>query len=169
MDISATVAAAFDQHASRLNAFARAAVRDPATAEDLVQESFLRLVRQLRSDRAPDDLGRWLFRVCGNLIVSRARRASVAARWAARLIDRSHAPSPEDETLRNDRDRLLGVALARLPADARVALLLAARGVGSAEIGATISRSPGATRTLLSRSRLELRQILSDMGVESPR
>ncbi len=165
-EMEADALAAFDLYASRLNGFARAAVRDPDIAEDLVQETFLRLVQELRVGRRPDDFGGWLFRVCGNLIVSRGRRTSVANRMASLLVDRRLAPSPEEEALRHDRDRLLAEALARLPADARVALLLAAKGFGATDIGTVIHRSQAATRTYICRSRLRLRDILAEMGVD---
>lgn len=160
------VLAAFDEHASRLNGFARAAVRDPGIAEDVVQEAFLRLIEELQEGRRPDQIGPWLFRVCGNLIVSRSRRITVANRMKTLLVDRRVAPSPEDEALRRERDRMLAIALARLPADARVALLLAAKGVGAAEIGIVIDRSQAATRTYICRSRLRLREILAELGVD---
>lgn len=158
--------AAFDLYASRLHGFARAAVRDPEIAQDLVQDTFLRLMMELRAGRRPDDFGAWIFRVCSNLIVSRGRRTSVANRMAPLLFDRRLSPSPEEEALRHDRDQLLAEALACLPADARVALLLAARGCGAAEIGTVIHRSQAATRTYICRSRHRLREILGEMGVD---
>jgi DNA-directed RNA polymerase specialized sigma24 family protein len=52
-------------------------------------------------------------------------------------------------------------ALAELPADARVALLMAAEGFSSAEIGDAIGRSPGATATYICRARIRLRESLA--------
>jgi RNA polymerase sigma-70 factor (ECF subfamily) len=155
---------AFDAHAGRLRAFALAAVREPETADDLVQETFMRLVGEVRAGRTPEALGGWLFRVCGNLVTSRGRRLAVAQRFMSMLIDRRTAASPEELTTHAESHQELREALARLPADARVALLMAANGNSAAEIGLAIGRSAVATATYISRSRVRLRQLLAETG-----
>ena len=152
----------FDAHAGRLRAFALNAVRDAATADDLVQETFLRLIEEARSGTMPDNVRGWLFRVCGNLIVSRARRRSVADRMRALLVERGTAQSAEDAIVRADEHARIRAALAGLPPDARVALLMSANGHSSAEIGRAIGRTPNATLTYISRSRLRLRELLAE-------
>ena len=165
-DVERATAAAYDEFAPRLRAFAISATRDGDAADDLVQETFLRLVVELKAGREPTNLGGWLYRVCANLIVSRGRRRSIADRAKAMLLRRETAPSPEDEALSNERDRVLATALSRLSPEARVALLLAARGMGAAEIGVAIHRSAGATRTYLCRARVRLRDELAALGYE---
>jgi len=161
MDVETIVVEAFDAHAGRLKAFAQHAVRDIDAADDLVQESFLRLVAEVRSGTVPDNVGGWLYRVCGNLIVSRGRRRSVADRMKSLLVDRGVAPSPEDRVVRADESARLTGALADLPADARVALLMAAAGYSSAEIGSAIGRTENATLSYVCRSRIRLRELLA--------
>jgi len=151
----------FDAHAGRLRAFALNAVRDAATADDLVQETFLRLIEEARSGSMPDNVRGWLFRVCGNLIISRARRRSVADRMRSLLVERGTAQSAEDVIVRADEHERVRTALAGLPPDARVALLMSAQGHSSAEIGLAIGRTPNATLTYLSRSRIRLRELLA--------
>ena len=165
-DVERATAAAYDEFAPRLRAFAISATRDGDAADDLVQETFLRLVVELKAGREPTNLGGWLYRVCANLIVSRGRRRSIADRAKAVLLRRDTAPSPEDEALSNERDRVLATALSRLSPEARVALLLAARGMGAAEIGVAIHRSAGATRTYLCRARVRLRDELAALGYQ---
>jgi RNA polymerase sigma-70 factor, ECF subfamily len=156
------ITGSFDAHAGRLRAFALNAVRDAATADDLVQESFLRLIEQARSGTKPENVRGWLFRVCGNLIVSRARRRSVADRMRSLLVERGTAPSAEDAIVRADEHARVRTALAALPPDARVALLMSAQGHSSAEIGQAIGRTRNATLTYLSRSRIRLRELLAE-------
>ena len=151
----------FDAHAGRLRAFALNAVRDAATADDLVQETFLRLIEEARSGTMPDNIRGWLFRVCANLIVSRARRRSVADRMRSLLVERGTAQSAEDVIVRADEHARVRTALAGLPHDARVALLMSAQGHSSAEIGLAIGRTPNATLTYISRSRIRLRELLA--------
>ena len=155
------VEAAFDAHAPQLKAFALAAVRDEDTAEDLVQETFIRFVRQVRTDRVPDNVGGWLHRVCANLITSQARRRSLFSRKKPLLIDRTVGVSAEDRVIRLDESVRLRDALAELPVDARIALLMAAAGYSPAEVGEAIGRSTNATSTYICRARVRLREILS--------
>jgi RNA polymerase sigma-70 factor (ECF subfamily) len=166
--VDAVVEAAFEMHASQLKAFALAAVRDEDAADDLVQETFLRFVWQVRSHQVPDNIEAWLHRVCANLVISRGRRRTVAGRKQALLIDRSMGSSAEDHALRIDEDTRLRDALAELPTDARAALLLAAAGFSSAEIGEAIGRSANATSTYICRARIRLREILSGRSDSAP-
>jgi RNA polymerase sigma-70 factor (ECF subfamily) len=169
VDVEAVVAQAYDDLAGRLRSFAIRATRDPATADDLVQETFLRLVVELRGGRLPDNLGGWLYRVLANQIVSRGRRHSVAERLKSSLLRRDDPPTPEEQALGNERDRILAVALSHLRPDARVAVLLAARGMGATEIGLVIHRTPAATRTYICRARLRLREALAEAGMVDSR
>jgi RNA polymerase sigma factor (sigma-70 family) len=164
-NVERETALAYDEFAPRLRAFAIAAMRDGDAADDAIQETFLRLVVELKAGRSPANLGGWLYRTCANLIVSRARRLSVANRMRYLLVRREAAPSPEDLALQGERDRILALALSKLPADARVALLLAARGMGAVDVGLAIHRTPSATRTYLCRARVRLRDELAALGI----
>ena len=162
------VEAAFDEHADRLKAFALVAVRDGDAADDLVQETFLRFIREVRDQGPPDNVGGWLHRVCANLIISRGRRLRVAEHRKASLVDRDVGASAEDQVIRSDESSRLRAGLAELPSDARVALLMAAAGFSAAEIGEAIGRTPNATSTYICRTRIRLREILSGSGSAPP-
>jgi RNA polymerase sigma-70 factor (ECF subfamily) len=161
-DPEAIVVEAFEQFAGRLTAFARRAVRDVDAADDLVQDTFLRFVREARSGRVPDNAGGWLFTACGNLIVSRGRHRTVGEHVKSLLVDRSVAPSPEERAVRTDENAELTRALAELPSDARVTILMAAAGYSSSEIGGAIGRTANATTTYLCRARIRLRELLAE-------
>lgn len=162
--VAEIVEEAFDAHAQHLKAFALAAVRDNDAADDLVQETFLRLVRHVRAEGVPDNIGGWLHRVCANLVISRGRRETVATRKKALLVDRSVGASPEEYAIRTDEGLRLRNALAELPTDARTALLMAASGFSASEIGDAIGRSANATSTYICRARVRLRELLSPGG-----
>jgi RNA polymerase sigma factor (sigma-70 family) len=68
--------------------------------------------------------------------------------------------SPESAALRRERTETLERVLGDLPPDARVALLLSAHGFKGEEIAETIGRSHGATRSMLLRARLRVRDEL---------
>ena len=163
-DAETVLLAAYEAHARDLHAFARSLVREREAAEDLVAEAFLRLVREVHAGRAPDDARGWLYRVTANLVLSRGRRISVAQRFLGRLADRRQAESPEARHLRLAIDPALRDAVLALRPDARVAVVMAARGCPGREIAEAIGRSEAATRTLLTRSRQQVRARLEAQG-----
>jgi RNA polymerase sigma-70 factor (ECF subfamily) len=158
--VAASLAVAYDRHASAVYGMALRSTRDPELAADVTQEAFLRLMVEVQHGRGPDNVGAWLYRASSNLIVSRARRAAVARRFAPRLLRRDTPDQPEDVALGNERQGHLEYALASLSVSDRIALLMAAQGATGAEIAAHLGRSHGATRTLLVRARRRLRDAM---------
>ncbi len=159
--VTMAVSAAYDAHGEALRRYLARFTRDSANAEDLVHETFIRLLVESTAGRQPANVRAWLFRVGVNLATSRARRQGVAARRAAELIRRDVWPSPEEELMDREAARALDYRLAALPSDVRAALLLSADGYSSAEIGRCIGRSELATRSLLSRQRSRLRNTVA--------
>ena len=163
---AADVSRAFADWHEDLFAFLNNATRDTHVAEDLLQECFLRLIREIRAGRTPDNTRAWLYRVASNLVVSRARRRAVAGRWLSHLVQRESGEAADADLLRQERRGDVERLLAHLTPDARVGLLLAAHGFSGAEVAAALGRSDGATRVLLCRARLHLRQLIaSEEGV----
>ena len=155
------VTAAFDEHERALYGFALGLTRSGTAAEDLVQESYLRLVREVGAGRTPDNVRAWLYRVCANLATSRGRRATVATRYLPFLASREVGETPEARHLRLELGTELSAALAELTHDERTGLLLSAGGFHGPEIAAIIGRSHGATRTMLTRARMKVQARLS--------
>ena len=157
------VAATYDAHQRELYSFALRTSRDPEVAADLVHESFLRLIVEVEAGREPINVRAWLYRVIANLAVSRARRAAVAQKQLGELLDRRTEGGPEPQFLEQERRSDLDVVLAELGEDARTALLMAANGFSGIEIAEAIGRSANATRSMMCRARLQLRERLSSM------
>lgn len=151
---------AYERHGPELLGFLVRITRERAAAEDLLQDTFLRLVAEARAGRAPTDVRAWLFRVAANRAISAARRRATVAKWAPFLARPSAAESSEDAVVARDAMSRLEAALARLPADGRTAVLLAAQGLGTASVARAIGRTELATRSLLCRSRLRIRDQL---------
>jgi RNA polymerase sigma-70 factor, ECF subfamily len=158
------VQAAFESYDQELYGFLRRTTRDEALAEDLLQEAFLRLMREARAGRPPEQTRAWLYRVATNLAISRARRGRTVLAWLGRLASTQPrevtSESAEARVLRQEWLQALEAALARVGADARSALILSGQGFSGAEIAWTIGRSEAATRTLMSRARVKVRRII---------
>jgi RNA polymerase sigma factor (sigma-70 family) len=161
----AQTGSAFEQHSAEIHGFLVRTVRDIDVAADLVADTFTKMLIEERAGRWPDHPRAWLYRVASNLAMSRGRHLQVATR-VDRMLQRrggdNVADSPDIEVLRRERRTDLDQALARLGADARVALLLAAQGYDGATIAITLGRTEASTRTLMSRSRLLLRDYLRE-------
>jgi RNA polymerase sigma-70 factor, ECF subfamily len=157
---------AYLAHAAPLQRYLCSMVRDLAVAEDLTQEAFLRLAREVQARRTPDNVPGWLFRVGANLVASRARHAAVVARTADPLPPPDGGSSPEAAVLDGERSAALRLALAQLSDDHRKALVLAAHGYRGPEIASQLGRSQLATRALLFRARNRMRTQLVAAGVE---
>ena len=160
-DVSRTVLALYDAHHRELANFVRALERDPRSAEDVVSETFVRLIDAVRRGRTPDQPRAWLHRVAANLVIDGGRRRTVVTRFLGRLADHRTAPPPDDSVLRDESRREVWDALSTLTPDARTALMLAAHGFSGHEIAEAIGRSELATRSLLCRARLRLRDRLA--------
>jgi RNA polymerase sigma-70 factor (ECF subfamily) len=155
---------AFIEHRSALVRRLTAICRDPEAAQDIAQEAFLRLAREVEAGRAPDNPGAWLHRVGSNLAMSHGRRVQVATRHEAELPRPAEPVSPERIAVESELASAVGVLLDELSQTERRALVLAANGVGGIEIASSLGRTPGATRTLLCRARAKLRERMRMAG-----
>jgi RNA polymerase sigma factor (sigma-70 family) len=147
----------FRAHAPALRGWLIGLTRDPAVAEDLVSESFLRLATEIEAGRAPNDPAAWLHRVGRNLVISGARHGAVVTRTMPALLERGVAESPEDTVIDRERHEQLSEALDSLAGDDRRIVVLAALGYRPGEIAAMTGVSGPVLRTRLCRARGRLR------------
>jgi RNA polymerase sigma-70 factor (ECF subfamily) len=145
--------------------FLLATVHDPGVAEDVLQDTFLRLIRECASGRPPANPRAWLYRVATNLVIGAARRTRTVTRSLPALrTDELDRRSPEAVALEVERDEEIRSALAEVPPEARAALVLASQGFTAREIGTAVGRSEAAVRTLICRARLRIRGRLDVEG-----
>ena len=159
------VEAAYTEHRAALVRHLTQVTRDAEVAQDLAQEAFLRLAREVEAGRTPDDTAAWLHRVGMNLATSRGRHLQVVDRRAGSLPWPAEAPSPEEAVADAELALAVAQALAQLSGTERHALTLAAYGFDGTEIAVSIDRTPGATRTLLCRARAKIREHVRVAGM----
>jgi RNA polymerase sigma factor (sigma-70 family) len=150
----------YRERAPALTRWITSMTRDPAAAEDLVGEAFLRLARELDAGRRPDNPSAWVAQVARHLAISRARRASTAARLAPRIVDRGVGEDPAIAALASEQAAAVHAVLESMPPVERLAIVLAAEGIRGPEIATRIGRTPLATRALLCRARRRMRPLL---------
>jgi len=162
-------AAAFDRvfelYRPRLFAFLLRLSRNRTVAEDLLDETWLRLVAHARSLRADTRLAAWLFTVARNLYWTHRRSSLLEKAMAVELLTlwpaREDWPSPFDLASSGELGRRVDRALATLPAQHREVLLLVGReGLTPIEAAAVCGVRPEALRQRLARARAALARAL---------
>jgi len=136
-------------------------------AEDLLEETWLRLVSYAPRLRPDTCLGPWLFTVARNLHASYRRSRSLedsgAAEAAGLWACGAPTPSPIEIAECSETERRIVSALASLSTPYREALLLVAvEGLRPSEAAAVCGISPEAMRQRLSRARAWLNQRLTE-------
>jgi RNA polymerase sigma-70 factor (ECF subfamily) len=138
---------------------------DWALAHDLVQESFLRVLRQ-QAERDGRPFKPWLYAVATNL--ARDHFKSAAVRRATRLSDDQYArfadraAGPEECALAAERRSDITAALARLTPEYRAALVLRFyNGMSLQEIADTLDVPLGTVKSRLSVGLRRLREVLT--------
>ncbi len=143
-------------------------------AEELAQETFLRVYKAAARYKPKARFSTWLFKIAANVCLNEIRKPVYRARLESmdQPPDEPQAASrePAAEAEQSMPDALLEAhqsqalirrAMGRLPAEQRTALLLrATQGFSYTEIGQQINRSENHVKTLIYRGRQRLKQIL---------
>lgn len=152
--------------------YARALVRDPADAEELVHETLLRAYERRDSFDTRRNLRPWLFSILHNLFVDIYRRRQMEERVVdAMTADPVAAPPPPDADTRVQLAEI-HQAFTRLPEAQRAALhLVAVEGLSYQDAADALNIPIGTLMSRLSRARASLRlldQPLSQQSDDSP-
>jgi RNA polymerase sigma-70 factor (ECF subfamily) len=149
-------------------------LRSRESAEDVTQEAFLRAYRALESFRG-ERFRSWLLRIVANAARDELRRRK---RRPQRSLDEARddpdMPSidpvepglgPEQRAEQSDLRRVLEDALAQLPEDWRLVVLLSdVHGLSYDEVAESAGLPLGTVKSRLSRARARLREILRESG-----
>jgi RNA polymerase sigma-70 factor (ECF subfamily) len=156
-------------HADRVYRLAYRLTGNQHDAEDLTQETFVRVFRSLASYR-PGTFEGWLHRITTNLFLDMVRRrARIRMEALPDDSDRIVGRGPEPEQVFSDThlDPALQSALDQLPPEFRAAVVLCdVEGLSYEEIGATLGVKLGTVRSRIHRGRAALRAALEQQRVE---
>jgi RNA polymerase sigma-70 factor (ECF subfamily) len=154
------------RHLARVVAFAGRTLGSRAEAEDVAQETFLRLWTHAGRWRPEAALSTWLHRIAYRLCLDR-----IARRRETSLDDAGDPPDegPSMTTRIQDRTlaRTVNAALATLPESQRAAIALCHfDGMRNAEAAAVLDVSVEALESLLARGRRKLKAALAGVAPE---
>lgn len=157
----------------RLYNFIYRFVGDRETAEDIVQETFLRAFRKRKEYRAIANFSTWLFTIAGNLAKSELRRRK---RWRLFSIERDEETDtgmdlpdvsalPDKVAESSLADVQIQQAIASLPDNYRQVILLRdVQGMSYQEISEIVDCPVGTVKSRVNRARLKLQQKLKNEG-----
>jgi RNA polymerase sigma-70 factor (ECF subfamily) len=152
------------QHADRVYRLAYRLSGNQHDAEDLTQETFIRVFRSVQNYQ-PGTFEGWLHRITTNLFLDMVRRRS-RVRMEALPEDYDRVPADEPNPEEIYHDAHLGpdlqAALDSLPPEFRAAVVLCdIEGLSYEEIGATLGVKLGTVRSRIHRGRQALRDYLA--------
>ena len=156
------------QISPRMLAAIRPYARDDDDADDLLQDSWIRVMDQLDNFRQNGSFPAWAIAVAKNVArTARRRRERTGEQRAApesteEVLDRG--PNPEEELLSNERRKLLSSALARLPDRERdIMVLRFIEGRSTTEAAASIGVRVRSARAMQRRAIHRLRSMFDLM------
>ncbi len=159
-----------DRHQRRVLALVYRFGAASAEAEDLAQEVFLSVYRAKDSYQPVAKFTTWLYVICRNSCYKQLRRPRLATLPLATGEDGEQEwempdpdqDSPDEAVERTERAAAVRAAIAALPENQRLAVLLRRyEDLPQKEIAETLGCTPAAVKTLLARARASLKTLLS--------
>ncbi len=166
----------FDRYKGRVIHFCYRYCGQPALAEELAQETFLRVYKAARRYRPQARFQTWLFKIATNVCLNEIRRPQYARRFEPLTPAQADedcttgtgagepaADKRPDEWLEHEeRQQAVRHAMAQLPVAQRAALLLRVEEEFSyQQIGQQLGRSENHVKTLIYRGRQRLKKVLA--------
>lgn len=167
----------YDRHARALKAFAMQ--QGAARPDDVVQDAFLRVVRNSQAFKGQSKFKTWLYTIARNLCVDASRRdrfrngpsldAPVAGDDSPTLGERVASDMPGSDALRNTTDLQFRdayeQAMAKLPAEQReVFSLREISGLSFAEIAEATGANENTVKSRMRYALKALREALADFA-----
>lgn len=139
---------------------ARRLVNDVSTAEEVTQETFIRVWRSLKTFEGNSRFASWLHRVTSNTAIDYLRKQRS---WLQLVFDKddviNNVQDIRDQGLAKDLEKLI----ARLPQRARLVFVLhAIEGYRHEEIAALTRMAVGSSKAQLNRAKKLLREWMQD-------
>ena len=156
----------FERYKKPLFSFFVTLVRDRELSEDLVQNTFFRIMKYRHLFRGDGDFKSWMFHIARNVKNDQFRKNRVLAsekveKWEERI---GHNENRDAEWMAESEHHMLAVALDRLPEDKREILMLSKyQDKKYKEIGDLLGCSEGAVKVKVFRALQELKVVYQQL------
>jgi RNA polymerase sigma-70 factor, ECF subfamily len=180
-----------DRHSSAMVRVAQTYVRSRAVAEEVVQETWIAVMRGIDGFEGRSSLKTWIFRILTNLAMRRGEREQRSVPFSAlaaaedtgeptvdpdRFLPADHAlfpghwavmptrwPTPEEGLLAGETREVIAAAISELPDTQRTVIALRdVEGWTSEEVCTALEISAGNQRILLHRARSRVRNAIEE-------
>jgi len=156
----------FERYKRPLYGFFFGLNKEQELSEDLVQNTFLRILKYRHLFRGEGDFRAWMFHIARNVNIDHHRKHRIKAtealeNWQERV---GHHENQSVEMQQNEEHRMLTMAMDRLPADKREVLLLSKFEERKySEIGEVLGCTEGAVKVKVFRALQELKVIFKQL------
>jgi RNA polymerase sigma-70 factor (ECF subfamily) len=152
----------------RLSYFVRKLVFDVHRADDVIQETWIDVVRQLPKLRDTGAFAPWLYRIARGKADLHFRLSGDALRSSEELLDAA-APADDEEEFTAEDAADVHAALDRLPIEQREVLVLKfLEGLSYEQIADIVGRPTGTVRSRIHYGKQALRRLLAGEPEERP-
>lgn len=159
----------FTVFSPRLRPFVRNITRSEADAEEVIQETFVRVWLARDSITGVQDLAKWLFTIASRESIRYMRRQLAHERKlaeSARSAEKTSAISPLDYSMVAELRRIVQEVIREMPPQRRLIYQLSRdEGLKPAAIAEKLSLSTGTVKNVLSRALKEIRDKLEAAGI----
>jgi RNA polymerase sigma factor (sigma-70 family) len=163
---TAGLATLFERHHARIYGYCLRMTGNRSTAEDLVQDVFMKMLKYKATFKDDSELVPWMFGIARNACLGHFRKAAVDHLPATHAVDEL-AADEADEPRDDQQSELVRQALLRLPAERREVLVLSRFEYKTYdEIARVLDCSVGAVKVRAHRAMKQLREIYLDMTGE---
>lgn len=163
-------ASLFEHYFQSVYNYALSLSNDPATAEDLTQEAFIKAHSHLPNFKPPWNFRSWIFRMTRNLFLDLIRGRREAYSFDDISPMPAPGPSPESRVMAGEGARRVRRALERLSVrNKEVLVLREVHGLSYDEIAEVLDTTQAYVKTLLARSRAQFQDAYGiQLLVEEP-
>jgi RNA polymerase sigma-70 factor (ECF subfamily) len=156
----------YDQHYNRVRKFILAYVKDEWVADDLIQETFIKVQKNLKSVKDPAKLSSWIFRIAYNLChdhYRQAKRSSLNQRNIQQEIVSFKEAVVQKKLEQQQMGQCVQDKMDLLPPDYRSVLILSdIMAFSHKEIAEILKISVSNVKVRIHRARKKFRAILED-------
>jgi len=162
------------RYESKVYSLALKMVRNPEDAEDVLQDTFLRAYRGIKSFKGNSTFSTWIYRITANSALMRLRKRQLptvsiddADEREAPINIADWAPGPVEQMLNQETQAAMTEAIEALPPEFRqVFVLRDIEELSNAEVAEILDLSVAAVKSRLHRARLKVRNRLATYFTE---
>jgi len=158
-----------ERYESKVYSLAMKMLRNPEDAEDVLQDTFLRAYRGIKSFQGNSTFSTWIYRITANSALMRLRKKQLPTVSIDDADERETpiniadwSPGPVEQLLTQETQKAMDEAIAALPPEFKqVFILRDVEELSNAEVAEILDLSVAAVKSRLHRARLKVRNRLA--------